>query len=148
MAKTNQRVRKVRRQGAQFMVPEPVQMEALRELAMAGNMRAIREMADRLIVLDARYRPFAEKISELARGYQSKAVLRLVEKHTTQQQEEQVCFGARRDTGGLLILGYTSRHSDDWNHAQIRDLLDPLHRLQATHHRHSDIHQNQIRRRG
>jgi hypothetical protein len=36
------------------MVPEPVQMEALRELAMAGNMRAIREMADRLIVLDAR----------------------------------------------------------------------------------------------
>jgi hypothetical protein len=60
----------------------------------------------------------------------------------------QECFGARRDTGGLLILGYTSRHSDDWNHAQIRDLLDPLHRLQATHHRHSDIHQNQIRRRG
>jgi CheY-like chemotaxis protein len=74
----------------QFVVPEPAQMESLRELAKAGNMRALKERAAQLTALDARYRPFAERISELALGYQSKAVLRLVEKHATQKMEEQV----------------------------------------------------------
>jgi signal transduction histidine kinase/CheY-like chemotaxis protein len=68
----------------QFVVPEQAQMEALRELAKSGNMRAIRKNAEQLMVLDERYRPFAERISELALGYQSKAVLRLVEKHSKQ----------------------------------------------------------------
>jgi len=73
----------------QFVVPEPAAMESLRELAKAGNMRAIREKADQLAALDIRYRPFAEKISVLALGYQSKAVLRLVEKHATPKQVNQ-----------------------------------------------------------
>jgi signal transduction histidine kinase/CheY-like chemotaxis protein len=74
----------------QFVLPEPAQMECLRELAKAGNMRALRERADQIATLDARCRPFAERISELALGYQSKAVLRLVEKHAIQKLEEQV----------------------------------------------------------
>jgi signal transduction histidine kinase/FixJ family two-component response regulator len=74
----------------QFVIPEPAQMDCLRDLAKAGNMRAIREKADELIVLDARYRPFAEKLSELALGYQSKAVLRLVEKLAVQKEESRV----------------------------------------------------------
>jgi signal transduction histidine kinase/DNA-binding response OmpR family regulator len=74
----------------QFVVPEPAQMDSLRDLAKAGNMRAIREKADQLVVLDARYRPFAEKISQLALGYQSKALLRLVEKLAAQKEEVQV----------------------------------------------------------
>jgi CheY-like chemotaxis protein len=74
----------------QFVIPEPAQMDCLRDLAKAGNMRAIREKADELIVLHARYRPFAEKLSELALGYQSKAVLRLVEKLAVQKEEVQV----------------------------------------------------------
>jgi signal transduction histidine kinase/DNA-binding NarL/FixJ family response regulator len=74
----------------QFVVPEPAQMESLRELAKAGNMRAIRDKADQLTALDAQYRPFANRITELAIGYQSKAVLRLVEKHAAQKQVEQV----------------------------------------------------------
>jgi CheY-like chemotaxis protein len=73
----------------QFVVPEPAAMESLRELSKAGNMRAIREKADQLAALDIRYRPFAEKISVLALGYQSKAVLRLVEKHATPKQVNQ-----------------------------------------------------------
>jgi signal transduction histidine kinase/DNA-binding response OmpR family regulator len=74
----------------QFVVPEPAQMDCLRDLAKAGNMRALREKADQLVVLDARYRPFAEKISQLAIGYQSKALLRLVEQLAAQKEEVQV----------------------------------------------------------
>jgi CheY-like chemotaxis protein len=73
-----------------FVVPQPAQMESLRALAKAGNMRAIREKAEELTALNAQYRPFAEKITQLALGYQSKAVLRLVEKHTEQNPVEQV----------------------------------------------------------
>ena len=74
----------------QFVIPETAQMESLRELAKAGNMKAIRERADQLIALDARYRPFAQRISELALGFQSKAVLRLVEKCILLKEDKQV----------------------------------------------------------
>jgi two-component system, sensor histidine kinase len=73
----------------QFVVPEPALMESLHELAKAGNMRAIREKADQLTALDTQYRPFADRITQLALGYQSKAVLRLVEKHAALKQVEQ-----------------------------------------------------------
>jgi signal transduction histidine kinase/ActR/RegA family two-component response regulator len=63
-----------------YVVPGPVVMESLRELIMTGNMRAIREKAGELISLDTKYRPFAEKITQLALAYQSKALLRLVNK--------------------------------------------------------------------
>jgi signal transduction histidine kinase/ActR/RegA family two-component response regulator len=73
--------------GEQFVLPEPVQMEALHKLAKRGNMRAIVEKADHLAVLNAECRPFADRIVQLALGYQSKALLRLVEKHAARQQE-------------------------------------------------------------
>jgi signal transduction histidine kinase/DNA-binding NarL/FixJ family response regulator len=76
--------------GEHFVLPEPEQMESLRDLAKAGNMRAISEKAESLAMRDARYRPFADKITELARGYQSKALLHMMEKHVTRQQEGQV----------------------------------------------------------
>jgi len=62
-------------------IPDQEQMEALRALAKAGNMRAIREKAEELAALDERYRAFADRIIQLAIGYESKALLRLVEKH-------------------------------------------------------------------
>jgi len=64
-------------------------MESLRNLAKAGNMRAISEKAESLATSDARYRPFADKITQLARGYQSRALLNMMEKHVTRQQEGQ-----------------------------------------------------------
>ena len=73
-----------------FVVPEAAQMDCLRDLARAGNMRAIREKADELMVLDTRYRPFADRLSQLALGCQSKAVLRLVEKLAVQKEEVRV----------------------------------------------------------
>jgi CheY-like chemotaxis protein len=73
---------------ALFAIPESAEMESLRGLAKAGNMRAIREKVDHLAALDPQYRPFADKITQLALGYQSKALLRLVEKHALQKQLE------------------------------------------------------------
>ena len=72
----------------QFAIPESAEMESLRGLAKAGNMRAIRDKVDYLAALDPQYRPFADKITQLALGYQSKALLRLVEKHALQKQLE------------------------------------------------------------
>ena len=73
-----------------FVVPDPAMMASLRTMAVTGNMRAVREKADQFIALDPKYRPFADKITELALGYQSKALLRLVEKQSTQKQVQPV----------------------------------------------------------
>jgi len=65
-------------------------MKSLREVALTGNMRGVREKADQFIALDAKYRPFADRIIQLALGYQSKALLRLVDKQVTQKQLQAV----------------------------------------------------------
>ena len=54
-------------------------MGELYRLARLGNMQEIVAQAGRLASLDERYRPFADRLISLAKGYQSKAVLRLVE---------------------------------------------------------------------
>jgi signal transduction histidine kinase/CheY-like chemotaxis protein len=73
-----------------FVVPAPAELENLCKMAKAGNMRAIRVEADRLALLDAHYRPFADKITRLAKRYQSKALLSLVEKYAALNHGEQV----------------------------------------------------------
>jgi len=62
-------------------VPTGADMDRLHDLARAGNMRAIRQEAERLIRADARLRPFAEELLTLTRSYQSRAVLELIEEH-------------------------------------------------------------------
>ena len=62
-------------------VPAGADMDRLHDLARAGNMRAIRQEAERLIRADARLRPFAEELLTLTRSYQSRAVLELIEEH-------------------------------------------------------------------
>jgi CheY-like chemotaxis protein len=62
-----------------IVAPPTAEMEALYRLARSGNMQEIMAQAERLAAQDERYRPFANQLSALARGYQSKAVLRLVE---------------------------------------------------------------------
>ena len=64
-----------------IVAPPEAEMEVLHRLAKLGNMREIMVQADHLAQLDARYRPFANRLSVLAKGYQSQAVLRLVEEH-------------------------------------------------------------------
>jgi CheY-like chemotaxis protein len=63
---------------APLVVPPQEEMDTLYELVLVGSMRDIRQHATRLVDLDERYRPFAEKVQQLAKGYQSKALLSLV----------------------------------------------------------------------
>jgi CheY-like chemotaxis protein len=63
------------------VAPPAAEMELLYRLARSGNMQEIVAQAERLAALDDRYRPFANRLSALAKGYQSKAVLRLVEEY-------------------------------------------------------------------
>jgi PAS domain S-box-containing protein len=61
--------------------PPAAELAELMQLVRIGNMRAILAHAEHLERLDARYRPFAEQLSRLARSYQSKALRQLVEQH-------------------------------------------------------------------
>jgi CheY-like chemotaxis protein len=65
-----------------IVAPPAAEMEVLHRLARSGHMQDIVAQAERLAALDERYRPFANRLSALARGYQSKAVLRLVEEYS------------------------------------------------------------------
>jgi hypothetical protein len=66
--------------GAMVTLPAE-EMDVLYRLARLGNMQEIMAQAERLAAQDERYRPFTDQLIALAKGYQSKAVLRLVEEH-------------------------------------------------------------------
>jgi signal transduction histidine kinase/DNA-binding NarL/FixJ family response regulator len=64
----------------QSIIPPPTEeIEILYELAMLGSMKKIRQRADYLAELDHKYAPFAQKIKDLAQGFQEKAIVNLVE---------------------------------------------------------------------
>ncbi len=77
-------------EAATLITPPAEEMDALLKLALAGNMRAIRNQADHILTLDEKYRPFAEKLQALARSFQSSAILRLIEHHSSKVQVEEV----------------------------------------------------------
>jgi signal transduction histidine kinase/ligand-binding sensor domain-containing protein/FixJ family two-component response regulator len=72
-----------------FTLPSFDKMVTLCEMARAGNMRAINQYVDHLTEIDAQYRPFAQKIRVLAKEYQSKALLKLVQKYAAQAKTAQ-----------------------------------------------------------
>ena len=62
------------------LVPPPTQdLQTLHHLAIAGNMRALREQADYLTDLDEAYRPFANRLRTLARQFEDEQILTLIE---------------------------------------------------------------------
>jgi DNA-binding response OmpR family regulator len=67
---------------ADVVPPPPAEMQVLRELALAGNMRSIRDRADYVRTLDLRYAAFAAQLRALAEGYQSSAITNLIERYT------------------------------------------------------------------
>ncbi len=67
--------------GAAVPVPPAAEMANLHRLARMGNMVEILAWADRITRLDDAYRPFAAQLIELARNYQSKAILSMVQRH-------------------------------------------------------------------
>jgi PAS domain S-box-containing protein len=67
---------------AEPLTPPPAEeLAALMKLVQTGNMRAILAHTEYLARLDARYRPFAEQLARLARGYRSRALRQLIERH-------------------------------------------------------------------
>ena len=61
-----------------LLAPPAAEIAVLYQLARKGNMQDIVQRAHYLSELDERYRPFAEQLSLLAKGYRSKAILSLV----------------------------------------------------------------------
>jgi len=64
-----------------MVVPPKEEIDILYQMALVGNMRNIRQRADYLAALDVRYGPFAHQLRQLTNGYQSQAILDLVEKY-------------------------------------------------------------------
>ncbi len=65
------------------VIPPPAdELQVLRELALAGNMRSIRDRADHVRALDLRYAAFAAQLRSLAEGYQSSAITDLIERYS------------------------------------------------------------------
>jgi len=75
-------------QRAEPLVAPPAQeMDILLSLAREGDMRGLLRQATRLTELDQRYLPFANQLHLLARGFESKAILRLVERHLEKETD-------------------------------------------------------------
>ena len=64
-----------------LVVPPAHEMQRLRLLARAGNMRALREWSDHIASLDARLHPFADMVRKLADGFESNALVALSERY-------------------------------------------------------------------
>ncbi len=62
--------------------PPPDELRILRALALAGNMRSIRDRAEHVRSLDLRYAAFAAQLRTLAEGYQSSAITDLIERYS------------------------------------------------------------------
>ena len=65
----------------EFVVPPLAEMDALLRLALAGNMRDIRDRANHLKDADPRYGAFVQRLQSLVQQYQSQAILALVERY-------------------------------------------------------------------
>lgn len=63
---------------AELIAPPKDEMDVLCKLALEGNMRDIRARADHVEALDTKYKAFADGLRQLAKGYQSKALLEMV----------------------------------------------------------------------
>jgi PAS domain S-box-containing protein len=70
-------------------IPPLKELELLHQLALAGNMRDIRDRADHLERVDPRYRLFARRLAGLAEKYQSQAILALVERSLARTEDEE-----------------------------------------------------------
>jgi CheY-like chemotaxis protein len=64
-----------------LIFPPREEVEALHQAALRGNMRDIRRRAAHIETLDERYRPLANKLRQLAEGFQTEAIVQLVEQH-------------------------------------------------------------------
>jgi CheY-like chemotaxis protein len=66
--------------------PPKEEMEVLFDLAMRGDMRGIQKRMTHLEQMDERFRPFADKLRQLAKGFESKAILAMVKQYMEEDQ--------------------------------------------------------------
>ncbi|OXC72719.1 Signal transduction histidine kinase [Caballeronia sordidicola] len=67
-----------------LVVPPRHEMVTLHRLALLGSMRDIVHHAEYLVGLDSRYEPFAAQLRRLAAGYESQALLSMIEQYLGQ----------------------------------------------------------------
>lgn len=61
--------------------PPPEEIENLYQLALLGSMKKIRHRAKYLKSLDQKYAPLADKLDQLAQGFEEKAIVNLIEQY-------------------------------------------------------------------
>ncbi|BAY09679.1 PAS domain S-box protein [Calothrix sp. NIES-2098] len=64
-----------------LVAPPPAEIETLYELVMKGNFKGIIKQAALLAEMDEKYIPFANKLHELAKGFQDKDILALIQSY-------------------------------------------------------------------
>jgi CheY-like chemotaxis protein len=69
-----------------LVAPPAPELERLHQLARLGDMRSIVQWAGQVGELDERYRLFADQLRRMAKGYQSKSILSLVEQYLEGRQ--------------------------------------------------------------
>ncbi len=67
-----------------LIIPPYEEMQLLYVLALAGNMRDIRQWADHIVSVDKKYQQFADTLKNFAKNYQSQAILDMVEEYMRQ----------------------------------------------------------------
>jgi signal transduction histidine kinase/ligand-binding sensor domain-containing protein/DNA-binding NarL/FixJ family response regulator len=70
----------------EFVLPPREELAILHDLAAFGDISAIDERAEHLVALDERYRPFANRLHQLAVGFQSKAIRALIDECMAREQ--------------------------------------------------------------
>lgn len=68
-------------ENAELIAPPPVDLEIFYELAMKGNFKGILKQAKVLEQREQTYRAFAQKLHQLAKGFQDQEILALVQTH-------------------------------------------------------------------
>jgi PAS domain S-box-containing protein len=80
-ALSEQAVTRVVHATSQLLAPPKAELDILHGSALRGNMRDVTKHADRLAAQDSRYLPFVEQLHQLAKGFQTKALLSLIEQY-------------------------------------------------------------------
>ncbi|OCQ98497.1 hybrid sensor histidine kinase/response regulator [Oscillatoriales cyanobacterium USR001] len=64
-----------------LVIPPPEILETLQDLAKKGNLKAIIKQAEELKQLDERWIPFADRVCEMAKGFQEKQLRAFLDRH-------------------------------------------------------------------
>ncbi|MBP0020494.1 MAG: response regulator [Cyanobacteria bacterium SBLK] len=72
-----------------FIIPPAEEIEVLYELAMIGSMKKIRDRAAYLEMLNDKYLPFADRLKDLAHGFQEEEIVALIEKYLNAGAKEE-----------------------------------------------------------